>query len=314
MTVKKDEGQGDGLVAVAGAQPTVSLVAAGGASASSVTNTCANPGTNASGECAITFTSNTASTVVGNASITLSIGGVSVLRDTDPTTVAVAGPSGSGQATKTFVDGTLVWLKVDQDAEPLGGATFSVCRTHNLDSSTNPDSFDELQAPVCDSVVDDEDGTIGNGLDRDPEAGKFKLTGLVLGRYTIEETQAPAGYKKDESIENVQLDLAHPDNSVLDDPDTELDEGHPNGIPTFVNEKLFRLIVLTCNESTGELVVSQVDVPGQAPASKDTIADVPSGIGLPAGVTEQMLCDLGGASYGGLQDETYGPTVTIPRP
>ena len=107
--------------------------------------------------------------------------------------------------------------------------------------------------------------------------GELKLVGLVLGRYTIQETIAPAGYAKDTHTYTVNLTLTHPDNSAF---------GHPDGVPTFVNSRLFRLIVLTCNESLEQLEVSAVTLSGQVPATKDTIGGVPAHLAA-KGVTEQ---------------------------
>ena len=54
-----------------------------------------------------------------------------VTRDTDPATTTIgAGPDGTGAATKTYVEGSLTWIKHDQDGALLAGATFEVCQTH----------------------------------------------------------------------------------------------------------------------------------------------------------------------------------------
>jgi hypothetical protein len=74
--------------------------------------------TNASGQYAVDFTSITAGTVTGNATTTFLIDGVSVTRDTDPITVATAGPGGSGPAIKTFF-------------VPNNGATATIGFWHN---------------------------------------------------------------------------------------------------------------------------------------------------------------------------------------
>lgn len=304
ITVKKDEGQGGGLVAVEGVNPAVTLTASGGAAVANESDTCATAGTDAIGQCSVTFTSNAAGTIVGNASITLSVGGESLTRDTDGTTTAPSGPAGSGHATKTFVAGTLVWLKVDQNDDLLGGATFEVCRTHLLDSSTDPDSLDPDEGPEserCATVLDN------SAPDADPANGRFKLTGLILGTYTIEETIAPEGYQLDDTIATVTLDLTNPDNSVLD---AEEEPMHPDGIPSFVNERLYRLIVLTCNESTDTLVVSEVTLDGEV---KNTISTVTTAL-AEKNVTASDLCALGGATYGGLEEGTYDPSIVIPAP
>ena len=50
--------------------------------------------------------------------------------------------------------------------------------------------------PDCVTVADDTDGTTAStDVDQDPNPGKFKLTGLRLGRYTVHETVAPPGFE-----------------------------------------------------------------------------------------------------------------------
>jgi hypothetical protein len=105
VTVMKDNGTG--LVAASGEHVGFTLTNSGGATA--VVNTSlsscddAGPNTNASGQCVIVFTSATAGQTIGNASVTLSVNGVSLTRDTNPATVIIpAGPGGSGPATKTW--------------------------------------------------------------------------------------------------------------------------------------------------------------------------------------------------------------------
>ena len=95
-TLEKDVGDGKGFVAAAGESMTITLSNSNGA--------VANPAgpfnctTNANGQCTATFTSATPGQVTGNASSTLSVGGV-------PFTVSTNGTArNSGPATKTFVD------------------------------------------------------------------------------------------------------------------------------------------------------------------------------------------------------------------
>ena len=100
------------------------------------------------------------------------------------------------------MDGTLIWYKNDDLGNLLGGATFKVCRTHDYVSDDG--SFVEI-TPVCVEFVDN------NAPDIDPDAGEFKLDGLVLGRYTVQETVPPAGYTGDLTrIETVDLTTAEP--------------------------------------------------------------------------------------------------------
>jgi hypothetical protein len=107
VTVKRNTGVGNGFVNVPdGVQPTVTLTNSNGASVQLITDTCATPGT-VSGKCTVTFVSPTAGKVTGNASVNLTIGGVSLSRDTNPNTPATAGPGGSGPAVKTYVDANI---------------------------------------------------------------------------------------------------------------------------------------------------------------------------------------------------------------
>lgn len=252
--------------------------------------------------CTVTINHGSAETFTLNASVSMKIEGLEVVRDTDPATTEVgAGPDGSGPATKEFVDGSLAWVKHDQDGELLGGATFEVCQTHWLDTTGTEDVLVEFldendeSAPVCASVVDDDGSDEAYaGLDEDPDAGEFLVSNLSLGTWTIRETAAPEGYSfDDEYTQTVQLTIASPDGSAA--------------LP-FVNERLFKLIVITCNESTGELVVSSVTLNGEG---KDTIGDVPAAWNA---LSEGDICGVTeGAVYGELDAGTYDPSVVIPK-
>src|SRR5204863_1313997 len=78
VTVKQSNGSGNGFVnAPNGTKPTVSLSNSNGAANQISTNTCTNPGTS-NGTCTVTFTSPSAGKVTGNASVTLTVGGVSL--------------------------------------------------------------------------------------------------------------------------------------------------------------------------------------------------------------------------------------------
>jgi hypothetical protein len=172
-----------------------------------VVDTCGGIGT-VNGACTVTFTSNVAGTVVGHASVTFAVGGVSLTRATDST------HGSTGDATKVFVSGSITWTKVDNAGSLQGGATFEVCRTHNLDTSTDPDTFVDIDPDVCLTVVDDVDGVAGGTLDEDSDPGEFKLGGLRLGRYTVHETAAPPGFEPDPDTPTVELTLANPDATI----------------------------------------------------------------------------------------------------
>jgi len=254
--------------------------------------------------CTVTINHESAEEFTLNASLSVTLDGLAITRDTDPSTLTESGPGGTGPATKEFIDGSLTWLKHDQDGELLAGATFEVCQTHYLDTSGDPHVLvllideNEDPDPACVSVVDD-DGSDPDyaGLDEDADGGEFLMTGLSLGTWTIRETAAPEGYAFDDELtQTVELTLEDPDG---------------NAETAFVNTRLFKLIVITCNESTNELVISLVDLNGE---ELDTFGTVPASWG---DVSEADICGLtsaDGAVYGGLDAGTYAPTVTIPKP
>jgi hypothetical protein len=102
VTLMKDLGDGNGFVAAANEHVDFTLTDSFGASHSAATGTCTGAGanTNASGQCTITFTSNSTGKVTAHASSTLSLGSpaTSVHVETD----GVAPNSGNG--VKTFVN------------------------------------------------------------------------------------------------------------------------------------------------------------------------------------------------------------------
>jgi len=201
VTVQQNKGDGAGFVdAPDGTTVNVTLTDDAGAISTVSSDTCASPGTS-SGTCSITFTSQTEGTVTGTATVTFDIvtpqGTEEVTRSTDGT-----GQNSSG-AVKEFVAGSLRWSKVDNAGTLQGGATFEVCRTHDRAGTDIPDE--------CQTVVDDVDVNGATTLDEDPDPGEFLLTGLALGRYTVDETVAPPGFEPDPKVETRELTLANPD-------------------------------------------------------------------------------------------------------
>src|SRR5215211_628162 len=98
-----DVNSGAGFAPVAGAHVDFSLTNGSGANAvvDAAASTCDNAGSNtdAGGECVIVFTSATAGTVTGNASVTV----LGLSRSTSGN----SGPGGSGPAVKTYVDANI---------------------------------------------------------------------------------------------------------------------------------------------------------------------------------------------------------------
>ena len=101
VVVQQDAGDGNGPVDVPdGTIVTVTLTPAGGAQVLGLTDECGTTGT-VDGECDVTFHSDTAGTVTGHAAVSLTIGGVTVERNTD----GVA--PNSDDAVKTYITGAL---------------------------------------------------------------------------------------------------------------------------------------------------------------------------------------------------------------
>ena len=207
VTLRKDLDDGAGPVPAAGEHVTATLTAAGGAvvSLDAAASTCDNAGANtdANGQCTMVFTSNSAGTVTGSASATLLIGTTSVTVSTD------GSGDNSAPAVKAFLAGALRWLKHDGSGQLLGGAVFTVCRTELWDSDLNAGAggYTDI-TDVCADVTDNVSGTDNTSAppaDRDGTAGEFELGGLVLGRYTIVEKTAPAGYILDPDTAKADL-------------------------------------------------------------------------------------------------------------
>jgi len=200
VTVKANDGSGSGFQDAPDNTPvTVTLTPAGGASVLGVSDNCASPGTS-SGTCTVTFHSDTAGTVTGHASVDITLSGLPLHRETD------GNSPNSGDAVKTYIVGSLAWHKEDHLGNPLGGATFEVCRTHILDTSTDLDTMVD-SSDDCFLVTDN------SSPDADPADGEFLIEDLVLGRFTVREAAAPPGYTIDNpnAVTAPDMSLAVPD-------------------------------------------------------------------------------------------------------
>jgi hypothetical protein len=111
---------------------------------------------------------------------------------------------------KTWVAGSLTWIKHDNQGNLLGGATFQVCATGGTAAGLTP---------TCVTVTDN------SPPDADPVAGQFELDayqvdsgfnplgGLAMGTYSIAETSPPPGYTGDSHVESVTLTTSSPNGS-----------------------------------------------------------------------------------------------------
>jgi hypothetical protein len=168
-------------------------------------DSCRTAGTDANGQCTIVFTSAVTGQVTGHAAVDLTFGLVAVHRETD----GIA--PNSGDAVKNFVAGSIKWFKVDNAGNPLGGATFTECKTKNYNFTTQ--ALDSI-TPVCNDVLDNTGQQGYSGLDTNNTAGTFQLTGLSLGEYTVTEKTAPAGFVADSTVQTVDLLPASPDQTI----------------------------------------------------------------------------------------------------
>jgi uncharacterized surface anchored protein len=198
--VFQDSGDGNGFVDVPDDTiVTVVLTDSDGAQSSVSEDTCADPGTVA-GECTVTFSSPTAGTVTGHASVSHPLGGIAVFRETD------GEGNNSGDAVKHFVAGSIAWLKHDNAGNLLAGATFTVCKTHDYTLPSGP--FVDLIPDECFDVLDN------SVADADDDDGEFLVSGLSLGRYTVVEKTAPNGWALDPDTVTVELTPGDSDKSI----------------------------------------------------------------------------------------------------
>ena len=208
VTLLKNADDGAGALPAAGEHVDVTLAGAGGAVAQvdAAASTCDDAGANtdANGQCTITFTSNTAGSITGSATATLQFGTIALTVSTD------GSGDNSAPVVKVFLSGTIRWLKQDGLGQPLGGAVFTLCRTHLWDSDLNGGAggYADIEPDVCSDVTDNVSGSDSLSGDRDGTAGEFEVGGLILGKYTITEKTPPPGYILDPDTENADLSTA----------------------------------------------------------------------------------------------------------
>jgi hypothetical protein len=198
VTAFLEQNDGSGWSPATGKTATFSLSTVGGTNAAFTptagSNTCVTGSVapNA-GKCAVTFNKPDAGVVTVNASssFVITVGGNSATVTPSTSDAANTTLGGTGAATKTYVDGTLQWSKVDQGGSPLAGATFQAKRT--LDRFGNA-----VSGPTI-TVTDN------SAPDQNPAAGAFRLTGLPLGTWTVKETVAPVPYQLDATTRTTTL-------------------------------------------------------------------------------------------------------------
>lgn len=109
-------------------------------------------------------------------------------------TVADLSPGSSVQCevTNQRKPGSVTWLKVDgTSGDALAGSVWTIT---------------DVEDPATVLTVEDCTGKPCEGLDESPEPGKFEVTGLAWGNYTLVEKSAPQGYKLDETEHPFTID------------------------------------------------------------------------------------------------------------
>lgn len=99
---------------------------------------------------------------------------------------------GPENAMVTFYAGSVSWDKVDADDDTLlPGAERMLTGPTPATVSTPANGWPTGEVTDCVAAANEE----CEGLDIDPVAGKFKVSGLPAGTYTLKETVSPPGYQ-----------------------------------------------------------------------------------------------------------------------
>ncbi len=169
-------------------------------------------------------------------------------------------------------------VKTDDANNALNGAIFTLY-TDNAPVGGTRGVEDTITTLTC--------TTSGSGAD----AGKCSILNVPFGNYWAVETTTPAGY------------------STAADQQVAVSSGTSTVTLTFIDVRLYKMIVVTCNTANETLVdatVTLTNTPGAD--SRETI----KASELPAGVSEAALCGLAGANYDDLPAGTYAPSVELP--
>lgn len=110
------------------------------------------------------------------------------------------------------------WSKVDAGysaddpkRNPIAGSKWRLEKFMAPATAGAEGTYETNIAEIKDCTSDDQSGC---AIDKDSEAGKFKLTGLALGKYRLVETEAPTGYTKLDTYYYFELSTMNPENPL----------------------------------------------------------------------------------------------------
>lgn len=169
-------------------------------------------------------------------------------------------------------------VKTDDASNALNGAVFTLY-TDNATVGGTRGVEDTITSLSC--------TTAGSGAD----AGKCSILNVPFGNYWVVETTTPAGY------------------TTAADQQAAVSASTATVTLTFVNARLYKLIVVACNTASETLVDATVTLTG-TPGADDR--ETVKASQLPSGVSEAALCGLAGANYDDLPAGTYAPSVELP--
>ena len=181
-------------------------------------------------------------------------------------TVGLGSASGQGQTveveiTNTAKKGTVSITKTDDAGTALPGATFTLYNDLSASSSFDPPT-DTITSLSCQTAA---------------QTGTCNISNVPLGDYWVVETGVPDHY-----------DAAAP-RSITVGLGTG-NSGDVVDVPTFVDHRQHRVVVLACHEGTDTLVSSAVKI------GSDTKQSLAAGSLSPT--AQKALCDTAGANFG----------------
>jgi hypothetical protein len=175
----------------------------------------------------------------------------------------------------TFVNprqpGSINIHKQDDAGAPLAGAMFTLYT--NVSPFTAPrGAGDVATSSTCTTSA----------------SGNCSIASVPLGQYWVVETTTPPGY------------------TTAADQAVNLSTGGQTVSLTFVDNRLFKVIVLVCQQSNNELYASNVKFDGSSTPTTN------NSLGTSSTPTEAQLCALGGATLSNVTNGSHSAAIVIP--